>query len=159
MGTNAAGQVDLIVLNDVTGDCYTYGYLKAGTRSGGTGDMAYTNRTVAVENASGTGTAYLTGTSVKNGAAGGVAGNSNGKAAGIVPLSAIEDVARTDFTGSGTVKAGDWLMTISDDVQVYNGSTETWTTLEAAKSFTDRFTVYYDQTPAERGKVRPLVTD
>lgn len=159
VGTNAAGQVDLIVLNDVTGDCYTYGFLKAGTKSGGTGDMAYTNRTVAVEDSSGTGTAYLTGTAVKNGAAGGVAGNSNGKAAGIVTLSAVEGVARADFSGSDTVKAGDWLMTISTDVQVYNETTETWTTLAAAKSFADNFTVYYDKTPQEGGKVRLIVAE
>ena len=159
VGTNSAGQVDLIVLNDVTGDCYTYGFLKAGTKSGGTGDMAYTNRTVAVENADGTTAAYLTGTQVKNGAPGGVAGNSDGKAAGIVGLTAVEGVARSDFTGGDAVRAGDWLLTISGEVQVYNDATETWTTLEAAKSFTDQFTVYYDRTPETGGKVRLIVAE
>lgn len=67
-----------------------------------------------------------------------------GKVAGIVTLTKADGVSRNDFIGSTTVKAGGYLLNISEAVEVYNTTTEQWTTLEAAKSFTDSFTVYYD---------------
>lgn len=139
-GTNAAGEVDLLVLDDVTGACYTYGILVGGTQQGGSGSMSYTNTTISVENSRGTGTAYITGLSFEDGAVGGVAGNAAGKTASVITLTAIEGLTRADFDGSSGV-AG---LPIADDVQVYNAVTGKWTTLSGAKAFTNRFTAYRD---------------
>ncbi|SBV95549.1 conserved exported hypothetical protein [uncultured Eubacteriales bacterium] len=139
-GTNAAGEVDLLVLNDVTGAAYAYGILNAEVKQTGSGTQSVTNNTVSVENGDGTGTAYITGSSVKDGVVGGVAGNSSGKAAAIVTLTAVKGLIRSDFDGSDSV-AG---MPIADEVQVYNAVTAKWTTLSGAKAFTNSFTAYYD---------------
>lgn len=52
--TNADGKVSVLLLDDVTGSAYTYGILEAGEQSGGSGNLTYTNTTVAVENSAGT---------------------------------------------------------------------------------------------------------
>lgn len=150
-GTNASGEVDLLVLNDVTGAAYTYGILAKGEKQGGSGDMKYTNATVSVENSKGTGTAYITGLSFTDGSVGGVAYNAEGKAASIVTLTAREGLTRADFSGSEKV-AG---MLLAEDLQVYNNQTDKWITLSAAKAFTDSFTAYYDA----HGVVRVLFAE
>ncbi|MPN05812.1 hypothetical protein SDC9_153065 [bioreactor metagenome] len=156
--TNQAGQADLLVLEDVTGDCYTYGYLKSGTQSGGSGSLSYTNKTASVENRTGTHGPYVTGISVVTGQAGGIA-VSNGQVTAAVTLTAAGDVSRSDFDGEDTVVADGYTIPISHDVQVYNETTDTWTTLSAAKAFSSTFTVYYDKTPTTGGKVRLIVAE
>ncbi len=139
-GVNAAGEVNLLVLDDVTGACYTYGILNAGEKQGGSGTMTYTNKTVSVENSKGAGSAFITGLSFTDGAVGGVAENGEGKAAAILILTAAEGLTRADFSASDSVAN----MPLAEDVQVYNATTGKWTTLSAAKAFTDSFTAYYD---------------
>lgn len=140
VGTNASGQAELVVLENVTGSCYSYGILNVGEQQGGTGEMTYANTTVSVENSKGTGTAYVTGLSIQDGAVGGVAGTSGGKAASVLTLSAKSGLTRADFDGTTSLGG----MALADDVQVYNSVTEKWTTLSAARAFTDSFTAYYD---------------
>lgn len=140
LGTDSAGRVNLLVLNNVTGACYAYGILREGEQTGGTGEMKYTNRTVAVENAGGTGKALVTGWAFQDGAVGGAAASGDGKAASVVVLEALEGLSRADFTGSGGVGG----YPIAEDVQAYNSVTGKWTTLAALKAFTNRFTAYYD---------------
>lgn len=159
VGTDSSGQVNLLVLNDVTGDCYTYGFLEKGTESGGSGDLKYTNNTVAVTNSAGTGSAYLVGAAVTDGAAGGVAATSAGKAAGVVYLTKVTGVSRSDFTGTESVLADGYHIPISDEVEVYNDASDQWTTLSAAKAFSDSFTVYYDKTPSTGGQIRLIVAE
>lgn len=139
-GANGEGEVNLLVLADVTGACYTYGILNKGEKTGGSGTLQYTNTTVAVENNTGKSTAYVTGLNFTDGTVGGVAGNAEGKAAAIVTLTAKENLTRADFSGSDAVGG----MPLADDVQVYNAVTGKWVTLSAAKGFTNSFTAYYD---------------
>ena len=152
VGTGADGAVDLLVLSDVTGACYDYGILEKGEQSGGSGEMKYTNTTVQVENGNQGNTAYITGISFRDGAVGGVAGTAAGKAAKVITLTELEGITRADFDGGDSV-AG---IPISGDVQVYNAATGKWTTLSAAKAFTDDFAVYYDRTPETGGQVRVI---
>lgn len=158
VGADASGEVDLLILNDVTGNCYTYGWLKAGVQSGGSGDMAYSNHTVAVENSAGTGSPCLTGSAVRQNAAGGLAVTPAGKAAGVVYLTGAE-ASRTDFSGTDTVLVDGYYIPVSEAVEVYNETTGTWTTLEEARAFTGQFTVYYDRTPATGGQIRLIVAE
>ena len=48
--TDSNGLVSVLLLDDVTGNAYTYGLLTMGSRTEGSGTMTYTNRTVSVEN-------------------------------------------------------------------------------------------------------------
>ena len=152
VGTDSAGQVNLLVLEDVTGSCYAYGFLEKGEQTGGSGTMQYTNTTVTVDNGENN-TAYITGLNFTDGAVGGVVGTGEGKVAALMTLTAVEDLTRADFDGSDAV-AG---IPIASGVKVYNAVTETWVTLSQAKAFTDTFTAWYDRDPADGGQIRVIV--
>ena len=68
--TNSSGTVDIIVLQEVTGDAYTYGKLKESWENENGPDKG--NRSVTVENGTGGLSSLLTGLSFKDGSFGGV---------------------------------------------------------------------------------------
>lgn len=156
--TNADGKVSVLLLDDVTGSAYTYGILEAGEQSGGSGNLTYTNTTVAVENSAGTSQSYITGQTVRNGAMGGIAVSGDGKAVAVVTLSQSKGVARSSFDGEEAVVVDEVRVPISDEVQVYNADNGTWVTLAQAKSYTDTFTIYYSGTLGTDAVVRVIAT-
>lgn len=159
-GTNAAGEVCVLLLRDVTGNAYTYGILHAGSVTGGAGtDMEYTNYTVAVENASGTSQSYLTGTSVRGNTVGGIAVNAENKVAGTATLTKAAGITRAAFDGTGAVVVDGMRVPVSDEVQVYNTDTEKWTALSTAKGYADTFTVYYSGTLGTDAVARVICTE
>ncbi len=154
--TNSAGQVDILLLDDVTGDRYTYGAFRLTTKSGTAGGMSYTNDYVSITNGDGTTEGYSVAGSV-TGAVGGLAISEDaGKATGCVTLVRLTGVSRSDFDGEDSVTAGDAVIPISDAVQVYNTVTGEWTTLSEAKAFTDSFAIYYDRTLSTGAQVRVI---
>ncbi|NCB63356.1 MAG: S-layer homology domain-containing protein [Clostridia bacterium] len=158
LGINSSGQVDLIVLGDVTGNCYTYGLLTNGSQSGGSGDMTYTNYTLTVTNSGGTSQTYLSG-SQSRGTYGGIAVTNAGTVTAIAALTRVSGVSRADFSGEDAVSAGGYVIPISDGVQVYNDQTDQWCTLAEAKAYSDTLSIYYDKTPATGGQVRIIVIE
>lgn len=158
-GTNADGEVDVVVLNDVTGDAYTYGILSSGTKTEGSGDMQVTNYTVSVVNSSGSAQDYLTGSQVNYRSVGGVAATSDGRTAGVVTLNKAAGVARSAFDGEDAVVLDSVRVPISDEVQVYNSDSGQWITLSEAKAYTDTFTVYYSGSIGSNAKVRVIFTE
>lgn len=154
VGYNAAGEVELLLLQDVTGNCYTYGVLVRGTKTTGNGQLSATNTTVTVENGDKDATAWISGASFKNESFGGVAANTaTGKAAGVVTLTALEDLTRSDFGADGTLGG----LPISEKVQVYDAATGRWTTLAQVQGYASSFTAYYDRAPQTGGQVRVIV--
>lgn len=156
---DSSNQVDYIVLKAVTGDAYTYGILRAGEQPGGSGEMTYTNRTVAVENHSGAGTALITGYAFKDGGFGGVVkgyGELDGlaKAASVIELTEIKNVSSGDiFVSQGVtyVNAGGKTYRVADDVECYKQATKEWfkqesgaDRLAACKAFSNDLTIYVD---------------
>ena len=139
--TDESGEVCLLLLDDVTGNAFTYGLLTAGEQTGGSGSMTYTNRTVSVENSRAS-QAYITGKTVRSGTMGGIAVSSEGKAVEVVSLKKA-DVSRADFDGEEAVVVEGLRVPVSDGVEVYNQETGRWTTLSAAKSYGAELTVYY----------------
>ena len=114
--TNSAGEIDVLVLDDVTGDAYTYGIFSSGTKTEGNGNMQVTNRTVAVENSAGLSQECLTGTAVPDGQVGGLVPSSDGRVAGLLVLEEAEDVPRSAFDGTDTVTLSGAAVPISDEV-------------------------------------------
>ncbi len=153
---DASGNVDLIVLDGVTGDGYTYGKLIE-TPTDKEADIS--NRLVTVEN-SGNGTTpaisgLVCGTSFEDGAFGGVtigAGRATSSgyletAGSVVTLTAIDGVSRADFfTVDGTtyVKAKGVSYQVSNQVECYNTDSESWMTYDQLRGYTDTLTVYID---------------
>ncbi len=156
-----SGKINLLVLGDVTGDAYTYGFIKNGTVTQTSGSMSATNPTTSVTNSSGTTEAVIGTTGLYTGCLAGVAVTGEGKLAGYVTLTAIYGVGRDYFEEStdGTfyVSTGKGLIQVSDDVQVYMDRTDTWTTLDTARAVSDNMTVYYDRTLSTGGKVRVII--
>lgn len=156
--TDTNGEVNVLLLDDVTGSAYTYGILEAGEQSGGSGSLSYTNATVSVENSAGTSQSYVTGQTVRDGAVGGIAVSGEGKAVSVVTLTQSKDVARSSFDREESVVVDGVRVPISDDVQVYNTDNSTWITLSQAKAYTDTFTIYYSGTLGTDAVVRVIAT-
>lgn len=155
VGYNAAGEVNLLLLQDVTGNCYAYGKLLKGTKTVSSGQMSATNTTVTVDNSDNDSTAWIAGASFKDESFGGVAKNAvTGKAAAVVTLTAVEDLKRANFSGDTLAN-----IPIADKVQVYDASTERWITLSQAQAYAVTFTAYYDRTPDTGGQVRVIVAE
>lgn len=158
VGTDERGQVDLILLKNVTGDGYTYGlYHTATASSGQKGSEDYSEwKTVAVESSAGI-SAYCASAQTFKGGFGGLAVTADGKIAGTQSLTKVTGVSRSAFDGEDYVVLDGVRVPISDNVQVYNDESDTWIDLSMAKSYSDTMTVYYSGTLGGNAKVRIVV--
>jgi hypothetical protein len=173
-GTDNLGRVDTLILDDVTGDRYIYGFLSEkfepaptlGNEPAPTGTpapMPAMNRYVAVKNsADETGPVLAGGLEFTNGALGGLALSGDGeRAVAVAGLSEYKNVLRSDFTvadGKATVKLGGVRVPVSADVQCYNRASKKWfDTLADARAFSETLTVYCDRTPETGGKARVII--
>ena len=157
--TDSNGLVSVLLLDNVTGNAYTYGLLAVGSKIESSSGMSYTNRTVSVENGSGTTQEYITGQSASDGAMGGIAVSSEGKAVSVVTLSEAEGVSQSAFESLDAVVIDGVRVPISDAAQGYNSDTERWVTLSQARAYSDTFTVYYSGTLGVDAVVRVLATE
>ena len=164
-GKDAAGRVDVIILDDVTGDLYKYGFLKLTvvTETDPMSGMSVSNRAVSLTNSSLELNEAITGIPFEDGV-GGVAFTKDGQGvAAIVMLTGVQNVKRGSFkTVSGltyaVINGVDVL--VAEDVQCYNKVTGKWfKSLADARAFSDNLTLYYDRTPADNGKVRVVIAN
>ncbi len=162
-----AGRVDLLVLNDVTGDRYEYGFLKEDTKDDSFNGLPFSNRTISVINSTNkVGTQQIiTGSAFTNGAPGGLAVSADkSKVEAVVTLTEVKNVSRTSFytvNGKTYLHLPNMDIMVSDKVECYNKLTDTWFEgegrLNNTRAFAETLTVYYDRTPAEGGKIRMVV--
>ncbi len=157
---DAANNVTLIVLRDVTGDAYRYGYIDIGSKTTSSGGFSVTNETVTLTNSDGSST-VLGNSDLYSGIYAGISLNKSGNLGSYVKLTKATGIGRSDFTedvyGNFYVNINGTTIPVSDDVQVYVESIDSWTTLASARSRSDSLTVYYD---ADKGcKVRVVIAD
>lgn len=158
-GTNEKGEVDVLLLKNVTGDGYTYGIYRTATASSGQKNSAdYSEwKTIAIENGEGT-SPYCAGTQeIRSGTFGGMAVTAGGKIAGIRSLTKVDGVSRSAFDGEDYVVLEDIRVPIAGNVQVYNGDNGAWIDLAAARGYADTMTVYYSGTLGGDAKARVIV--
>lgn len=154
-GKDSAGYVDMLVLNDVTGDRYSYGLL----------DWESGNNSVSVinkENQSGTEPVYIAGNTYANASFGGIAFTPDGSsAAGFVVLTAVTNVERSAFYTRDSVTyltVNGVEFPVASNVECFNSLSRTWfETLYDARAFSTTLTVYYDRAASEGGKIRMVV--
>lgn len=152
-----SGLVDVVLLENATGNLYTYGVLTSEEVTKKSNSMSYTNNEVYVTNSKGDSASYVVGTSTNyNKKMGGLVAGSDTRPESVVLLAESDTLARSAFDGVGSVVVDGVRYDISADVQVYNTVTETWTTLEEAKAFSDSFVVYYDRLPTAGGAIRVI---
>lgn len=174
-GKDYAGRYNVLVLDDVTGDLYTYGFMSKGTWKTDSSLGEIVNSTVIVTTSGkdeGTKLELVGGVEVPRNAVGGVVASLNtlkdgpAKIAGYVFLKELDGVRRSAFDMKAkTVTTTDMVLPISDNVVCYNKTTGKWfaeheeamDNLNEARAFSDNITIYYDRTPEEGGKVRMVV--
>ena len=173
-GKDYADRYNVLVLDDVTGDLYTYGFMSKGTWKTDSSLGEIVNSTVIVTTSGkdeGTKLELVGGVEVPRNAVGGVVTSLNtlkdgpAKIAGYVFLKELDGVRRSAFDMKAkTVTTTDMVLPISDNVVCYNKTTKQWFTAEdpmdalnQARAFSDNITIYYDRTPEDGGKVRMVV--
>lgn len=159
---DSSGKVNLLLLNDVTGDRYTYGVIKNGIKTETVSIFTVTNATTTLTNGDGS-LIVIGSTSLNDGTYCGVASSVSGTLAGYATLTAVPGVSRSGFKegtdGTLYVSTSGGLIPVSDSVQAYIAATDAWTTLAHARSYSDNLTVYYDRTPSAGGSVRVIVAN
>lgn len=160
---DSSGSVCLVLLSDVTGDCYTYGVIENDTVTETVGPLSATYATICVTNSEGTSTPVFGSTPLYTGEYAGIASTGGGDLAGYTTLTDITNISRSDFQqgsdGLLYVSAAGGLIPVSDEVQAYIVDSDTWTTLANARSYSDNLTIYYDRTLSTGGKVRVVVAN
>ncbi len=156
---NDDGEVDIILLDDVTGDLYTYGVITVGTISTSSGTFTVTNKSLAIENGDGTTKAAQDNSlAIYDGEYGGLVLDADGDVAGTVLLTSAGEASLIAFDGDDTVVVDGVRYNIDADVQVYSEITDSWvTTLAVAKTYNTTFECYYDRSPDLGGKIRVIV--
>jgi len=170
---NGAGQVDVILLNDVTGNAYTYGELTRytgfnGIMTASSPKLTY-NDAATITNAAGQSQKYLFSRSVSaHNAYFGIGLRSyNDIYQDIVSL--VRLTTSEKLTGSAFfLQDDDWYVTaagyelpVSEKVQVYIESADRWLSgpdgIKAAISSGQPLIVHYDKTPTTGAQVRVIV--
>ena len=166
--TNSAGQVDLILLDSVTGGCYDYGKLtrytgSSGISAGSFNGQAIYNNAATVTNASGTSQKYLYALSYTDRYVGVALGQS---ASGDQRIAAVQTLTsakadRDEFflqDGDWYVESGGQEFRVSDQVQIHLTGADVWLEgaggLESVLADGYDLTVYYDRAADQGGQVR-----
>ena len=173
--TNTAGQVDMIVLFNVTGNCYEYGKVQRYTGKDGIREdhgtlQTYSAAAVVTNSAAPSGSRkhvcvqYVSPTDVYNGVALCGYDGSYEKVAAVAELTEVEEVAAGEFFLYGDA----WYVTlnhyetpVSDNVEVYVKATGQWLSgedgLRTAVAMGGVMDVYYDRTMTTGAQVRVVV--
>lgn len=163
-----AGQADVVVLEDCTGDAYTYGRVTYQSGEHTTGIGASSPATTTVTNG-GKGSLSLVTSSSFSSLAGSFMGlapslstvDGQPRLGASVKLTAIQGVPRSAF-GEKTVTAEGKSYPLAADIDncCFNTISETWfDSLDAALAYASTLTVYYDKDPAQGGKIRLVAAE
>ncbi len=159
---DANGRIDLIVLNNVTGECYDYGFLTLeGVDEEG---EVVGQQVISIRNSAGTVLSAPCGYRARDKMVAGAAVSvSEGTVCSLVELKKIAYVNRAAFyedAGSWQMAWNDQIFPVSENVQCYNKKTDFWfRTMEDTLAYAVQFSVYYDRAPEQGGKVRMIVIE
>ena len=163
-GTDYAGRVDMLILNDVTGNGYVYGKTTVEiTDSEESSDGTEYNLTLTNSEGS-VNSKYFPLNILKSNSFGGVVLSLDGtRVIAGVELSRIKNVSRSAFKtvdGQVILAADGISYPVADNVQCYNAAAGEWfDSLDDARRFSSVLTVYYDRDPAKGGKIRVVVAE
>jgi len=149
---NYAGKVDVLVLEDVTGGCYTYGRMSVEMVDSGS-VSGYRNRCVTVHSGDGKSMGPLICSAFSDGEWGGIAAETNGnRAAGFVNLRELRKVPAAAWRSEALLYLDGTAYTVSKDIVCYNAIAGVWfNDLSAALAFGHEVSVYVDSGNVVRG--------
>lgn len=163
-GENASGQIEVIVLANIIGDCYTYGKVTSkevtGGGSGGMGGTVDTYWTYMLEGptpVSGNSRSKIssTFTDAFGGLVTGFTGE--GEIVSAIFLKPVGKATLADFSGKDYINVAGRPMKLSDSTVYYFEQSKTYGTLEKAKNMGETFTVYTEDTLSGGLKARLVV--
>jgi len=164
-GQDYAGRVDMLILNDVTGDAYTYGACSVSSDANTVDGESVTSYELAFTNSEGSRSFKFFPVNVlRNRSYGGAVTSLDGsRVIAAVELTAIRKVSRSDFKTVGeetTLTVNGVTYPVADNVQCYNAAAGEWfKSLDDARRFSSTLTAYYDRDPAQGGKIRVVVAE
>jgi len=172
---NSAGQVDILLLKDVTGNCYEYGRLsihsgQSGINLGTPGMPAYNDAAVITNGDYPNGSPKYLWTRYTSVTYNGIslAPHISGYSivASVAELTAVPSLGAQAFFRYGDrwyAAAGGYEMPLSPKVQVYIKATGKWysgeTGISTALTSGMPLTVYYDRTPGTGAQIRVIVAE
>ena len=152
---NYADKVDVLVLENATGNLFTYGRVTVGETPAGSWDgETFYNKTVSVEYGSGKTTKeYLCAAFSKDGQWGGIVPTADDqKVAAYVVLDQLKNVPVSAWRSDKLVQFDGVAYTVSENVVCYNKTTGRWfDSLGEALVFADRADLYVDANHVVRG--------
>ncbi len=139
------GEVDILLLEDATGTCYTYGNVVIGSQTTNSSMGSITNKTLAIENGDGTTKAQVSGWLTQyDGKPGAVAYNGDGTIAKTKTLTATDKLSRTSVQNLETLVYDGVRYDIMENAVCYNTITDTWTDLETLLALCPTIEAYCD---------------
>ena len=157
---NYAGEIDILVLEDVTGAGYTYGRMEVGEKQESSELGEFTNKTVTVHYVDENGNAQHKGPYLsavfRDGDWGGIVPgetiSSGQRLSAYVVLKEVEDVYASDFRSSSVVVVNGTTYTVSEDVACYNDTTDAWfESLGRCLAFDGKMSLFVDSRNVVRG--------
>ena len=151
---NDAGKVDLLILDNVSGDSFIYGIAKIGKTTEGNLDGSTSEvDTLTLQFGKDQSVGPFYQTPLRSGEWGGIAVNS-GTVTRIVTnvkLSKLSGVTNQQWLDEDTVLVNQQPYAVSDQVRCYNRTTGLWITVGAARAFGESMTLYVDDFHVVRG--------
>ncbi|MDD3164623.1 MAG: S-layer homology domain-containing protein [Oscillospiraceae bacterium] len=148
-GRDWAGRVNLLILKDVTGNCFTYGRVSYSSITAVDEDGDKTTTGHSLRLTYGTGKVlgpFNTAINARTGDFCGFALTADGsKISSIVNLEKLANVPNSAWTDKSTVQFGGKLYPVADDVVCYNKVSDTWLSLTDAHSYAEKATLYADK--------------
>ncbi|MBQ7255202.1 MAG: S-layer homology domain-containing protein [Oscillospiraceae bacterium] len=143
---------DVIILKNATGNCYLYGFLQEGTVTLSDGNESYVRPTLSVRNSSapqgGTAYTYTVTDRLNLDQPGAIAPGTGTHASRIAMLQGGEQVLRSDFQkqadGSYRVRCAGKSYRVAADVQCCTAQKSWFSSLDEARGFSERLTIYRD---------------
>lgn len=154
---NSQGEVIVLLLNNATGDNYSYGIVKTCiiTEQSSLGEIR--NNGFHFNTVEGLNSSIKTQAMVNyDGAVCGVLFDENGGYSSHIPLESTLSLGRSAFLGTETLVSNGIRIPIASDVSVYDSQYERWISLETALVEYENFVGYYDKTPEDGGKIRVI---
>lgn len=162
---DSSGNITAVVLRDISGDAWNYGYGYVSSEEDAEGNETFTVKLKRYDSAN---NSQVTLTYNPIGRPVGIGGQPVGLAKGAelnesrqfidsIQLKRIATAKLTDFDGTKGVKTSEGYYNISDEVQVYVTGLNKFITLNQAKADYTNFTLYAERTANEGGKIRVIV--
>ena len=152
-------KIKIVVLEDVTGSCYTYGVVKRHETPHSSELGTISTNTLSVEYAEGKATTPINyATNFKDGSFAGIVLVADGSAIEkVIELKKVSSVAFSAWNGADSVTVQGVTYPMAENLQCYNATTKAWISLEAARAFATTADLYYDRDISDGGKVRIVV--